>query len=60
MKLNLDPNLNPNPALRVNKGRQGGQGKAVNIINLFINSDAMLNFEHIAMHYGLSRVNQLF
>ena len=29
-------------------------------INLFINRDAILNFEHIAMYCGVSRVIQLF
>ena len=29
-------------------------------IEFFNNSDAILNFEHIAMHCGLSRVIQLF
>ena len=29
-------------------------------IEFFNNSDAILNFEHIAMHCGISRVIQLF
>ena len=30
------------------------------LIEFFNNSDAIFNFEHIAMHCGLSRVIQLF
>ena len=30
------------------------------LIDFFNNSDAILNFEHIAMHFGLSGVIELF
>ena len=30
------------------------------LVEFFNNSDAILNFEHIAMHCGLSRAIQLF
>ena len=32
----------------------------LSVIEFFNNSDDILNFEHIAMHCGLSRVIQLF
>ena len=35
-------------------------GATVPRIEFFNNSDAILNFEHVAMHCGLSRVIQLF
>ena len=34
--------------------------KLGSLIEFFNNSDAILNFGHIAMHCGLSRVIQLF
>ena len=35
-------------------------GVPASLIEFFNNSDAILNFEHIAMHCGLFRVIQLF
>ena len=47
----------PAAILRDTKSKQGVR---VNSIEFFNNNDAILNFEHIAMHCGLSRVIQLF
>ena len=38
----------------------GAFSKLGSLIEFFNNSDAILNFGHIAMHCGLSRVIQLF